>query len=703
MSSSYNQSTQSGAAENPNPLLRTTNILSNPDDAGTILDKTWSHQAFMLAPTSVNGGEASIPMADIDIRNRTFSTAELKFTDTTLGGNYAVNALPQFTQYSDIRSTGRLVDRQETGLGAINGRLGMGRYYSEAIDDHSQLIHMRFGVPNYNSLTQFFTGFYNVSAGRLAKTGRTNTFFGTLGSTAGFVFGLVAQITFWPLLAVHALGYVGSFFFGKKTSKFYYLKPTMIPYWSSVNSMVNKIAVGRGLYPVILKPKKNQTIGQSYEIAADVLKNLHDMMPEVFSPDGGYDIYVAASKAERYRIASDRKLYEKYNGAESESDFYGIVQAEGQTKLNKVENGNTSFSNGLGSGLSGIRNAIQQFITSPSTYVAPGDGEEKESGGPEKDIRTNTGDANFIEKFFGYLTTEFNDGTAFATMRVDYTGPVQESFSNSVRESDISSKANSVASQARSAKFTFAGGNIIGGAAGAVIGAATSAVGGFIEGTLDSMQFSGLLGLAGGSFVDIPKHWDSSSANLPKSSYSIQLRSPYGNVISQMQNIYIPLCMLLAGALPLSTGKQSYTSPFILEFYDRGRNQTRLGMIDSLSITRGTSNLGFNRNGQAMGIDVSFSIVDMSSIMHMQMSKGFLSNDDNGIFDEETVFTDYMNTLSSLGLKEQIHSVALGTLRAARSVRNLQSLTSAAAWAGIVKENTPVGLLEVFYRGTQRL
>jgi hypothetical protein len=62
-----------------------------------------------------------------------------------------------------------------------------------------------------------------------------------------------------------------------------------------------------------------------------------------------------------------------------------------------------------------------------------------------------------------------------------------------------------------------------------------------------------------------------------------------------------------------------------------------------------------------------------------------------------------MNTLSSLGLKEQIHSVALGTLRAARAVRNLQSLTSAAAWAGIVKENTPVGLLEVFYRGTQRL
>lgn len=694
MSSTYNQSTQSGAKDNPNPLIKTDNSIRNPDDAGNILDSAWSHQAFMLSPFSKEGAK-EVPMADIDIRNRTFSTAELKFTDTTLGGNYAVNSLPQFTQYSDIRAQGRLVDRQETSLGATSGRLGMGRYYSEAIDDNSQLIHMRFGVPNYNSLTQFFTGFYNVEAGRLAKTGRASTFFGKIGELAGFTFGLIAQVTYWPLLAVHALGYVGSFFFGKKTSKFYYLKPTMVPYWASVNSMVNKIAVGRGLYPVSLKSDKNQTVGKSYDVDNTVLKNLHNMMPDVFSEDGGYDIYAVANKAERYRIASDRKLYEAYNQA-SDSDFYGIVQAEGQTKLNKTDFGNNGSFNGL-------RNAIQQYLTAPNGLLSPSSNESTDSGGPEKDNRNvNQNQKNWVKDFLGYLTTELNDGSAFATMRVDYTGPVSESFSNSVRESDISSKANSVGSQARSAKFTFAGGNLIGGPIGAAINAGADLAGGFLTGALDSMGFSGLVGLAGGSFVDIPKHWDSSSANLPKSNYSIQLRSPYGNVISQMQNMYIPLCMLLAGALPLSTGKQSYTSPFILEIYDRGRNQTRLGMIDSLSVTRGTTNLGFNRNGQAMGIDVSFSIVDMSSIMHMQMSKGFLSSDDNGIFDEETVFTDYMNTLSSLGLKEQIHAVALGTLRAARSIRNLESLTSAAAWASIVKEKTPVGLLEVFYRGTQR-
>ena len=68
--------------------------------------------------------------------------------------------------------------------------------------------------------------------------------------------------------------------------------------------------------------------------------------------------------------------------------------------------------------------------------------------------------------------------------------------------------------------------------------------------------------------------------------------------------------MLLAGILPLSTGKASYTSPFLCQLYDRGRLQIRLGMIESLSITRGTTNLAFDKHGQALGIDVTFSVVE---------------------------------------------------------------------------------------------
>jgi hypothetical protein len=92
-----------------------------------------------------------------------------------------------------------------------------------------------------------------------------------------------------------------------------------------------------------------------------------------------------------------------------------------------------------------------------------------------------------------------------------------------------------------------------------------------------------------------------------------------------MFNIYIPLAMIMAGALPLATGKQSYTSPFLCEVHDRGRLLTRLGIIDSLSITRGTSNLGFNNVGKAMSMEISFSVLDLSSIMSMPIRPSFSS------------------------------------------------------------------------------
>ena len=699
------------------------------DALSNILDESWARQAF-----SVSSGQ----MEAIDAKNRVFSTAQLKFTDTSLGGNYAINPRPQYTRYSDPPVRGLRSSFEEPSIGSFGIELGMGRYYSEAIDDNAQTIHMRFGVPNYNSLTQFFTGFYNTSAGRLARTGRTYGFFSSILNNVGYAVGLVAQIVVWPIMAVHALGYVSNFFFGKETSKYYYLKPTMLVYWGAVNSMVNKIAVGRGLMPSILSQESPQKIGTAYKLDTTTLQQIHDYFPEsLFSNDGGYDIYKVANRAQRKKIAADRVAYEKFNTAEDKtgtgSDFSEAVKG--------------LVGDIIGTDIKGKSwaDAIQYWL---KLGVDSPRGDEKNTG-PEPDIRINPENVNKtnpnFDKFTSFLAAELDDGAAFATFRVDYTGSVSESFSNSVRDSDIAGKVNGAAGSARGANFSFAGGNIVGGALGKIIGGVTDAVGAVATGVLDAMNFSGLIGIKGGSFVDIPKHWDSSSASLPKSNYTIKLISPYGNVYSQMQNIYIPLAMLLAAALPLSTGKQSYASPFLVELYDKGRHQTRLGMIDSLSITRGTANLGFNNQGHPMAIDVSFSIVDMSSVLHMQMSKGFFDGSGpdvarvlggavagalggtavagpaggvagglggaavgsflsgaEGIFDEETVFSDYMNTLSSLGLHEQFHKIPKLRLRAARSIRTMQAMTSKAAWALFVKEETPIGMLEVFYRGTNR-
>jgi len=247
----------------------------------------------------------------------------------------------------------------------------------------------------------------------------------------------------------------------------------------------------------------------------------------------------------------------------------------------------------------------------------------------------------------------FKDGAEFATFRVDHTGSVEESFQSSTGETDIAQKFNSASAQGRAAKFSLFGGNIDGGP----IDAVKNGLGSIIEGGISGIPFIGstimpaLKAGAGAAYADIPEYWQNSSASMPRMSYTMQLVAPYGNPLSQMINIYIPLCMILAGALPLSTGKQSYTSPFLCQVFDQGRCQTRLGIIDSLQITRGVSNLGFNKKKQAMAIDVSFTVKDLSTVLHMPIATGFALDPLEGIFDEDTIFTDYISVLASNNLR----------------------------------------------------
>ena len=119
-----------------------------------------------------------------------------------------------------------------------------------------------------------------------------------------------------------------------------------------------------------------------------------------------------------------------------------------------------------------------------------------------------------------------------------------------------------------------------------------------ISGVASGMQLDGLLSLTGAGFVDIPERWEDSSADFPSASYTVPLRAPYGDLLSQFINIDVPLACFLAAALPISHGSQSYGAPFLCEMYIRGKNVIRLGMPSSLSVTRGTGNLGWSPDGE---------------------------------------------------------------------------------------------------------
>lgn len=691
-----------GAAAN---LLNTNSSLE--DEAPNYRrDRQWVRRSFIVpfSEGTKEGGDKPM-LEETDILNRKYSSAAFKYTDSSLGGNLCINPLPQFTRYADIRDKGLLPGARDTTLDYTTADMGMGTYYSEAIDDHNQIIHMRFGVPSYNSLTQFFTGFYNNSAAQVARTGRVDdNFVNKFLKFGGTVIGIaIMPLAILPILFLSA-GAAARFFFRIPSSKFYYLKPTMPTYWHAVSNMVNQLSVNRGLTTWTRPDLYNSVIGSQMNVDNATKGILSQIYPE-FASNGVIDIYAVANRSKRLEMRHRAELMRQLSSPGAEG-WYGKVRKvysedAGLQKANPNETKPYSLSK------------FWESWTEKAKQISAGNDE----GLIEKDMRNEVDvsklsveqgvpiqrpmyNSTANEGLLNYFLANAEDGSDWASFRVDYTGPVNENFSNSSAPSAMGQKINSASSSARDIKLDYSGG--LGLDPTGIAKAVMSGIGTVLGSVADTLHISGLVGFAGNAFVDIPEHWESSTSQMPKSTYTMTLISPYGNVISQMFNIYVPLCMILAGALPLATGKQSYQSPFLCELFDRGRSITRLGLIESISIMRGTSNLGFNKEGQAMAIEVSFSIKDLSSIMSMPIQQGMSLFPLEGIFDGDNAFTDYMMTLAGISLRDANDRFPILKRQLDTKIANYSSYFSKSRLAMDLGSMGINDLLGIFREGTNK-
>ncbi len=765
-----------------------------------IKDKVWVQQSFLLPESALD---------QVDQRRRVLTSAAYKFTDTTLGGNFSINAPPQFTRYADIRvggsepysrgatngsttrggirwmmSTGRfMTDGDNPNSKYTTPSAGMGRYYSEAIDDWGQDVVMRFGVPEYNSLIQFFSNFYSTDAALVSRTGRISSVFATAGKAFGFLLALPLQPI---ILGGQIIKYLGAW----PASKYYYLKPTMYPYWQAVNTIANGIAVNLGVIPMALTEAQTKVMGlDANHIGnqAEMLTEYQKVLPDIFLSSGdkpaGLDVFAIANRAQRIANVFNTELQNKLETLNDASQLFNAVNeikgewnkgainelsdwAFKQGGLKKVESYGIDkyredyMSSDRNTSDGAAKNYIKLDGTAAATATADLEGggasadapapapapTQSASGEPPPNMNAevesvdenggrpwyNMGsgkeagaDQSWLGSFKSMFEAERRDGAQYVTFRTSYTGSTQESFSSSVEESQIAQKFNSTSSSAKSARFDWANGKL--GIPG--VDQVMSAVNQFVSGTLEGFQMSGLLALAGNAFVDIPKTWSNSTANLPTAQYTIKLRSPYGTRMSRLMNLYIPLSMLLAAALPLSTGKRSYTSPFICEAYCRGRHAIRLGMITEMSVSRGVGNLGWTQDGDALGIDVTFTITDLSSIMHLPIHSNFGLTDmamqatgdalgslagngqtgqewasyfQKGTYDDDNSFTDYLAVLGGLSWQDMTYANRRWRLARYRQMQNWTSWKSparASMWAG---QTLPGRIINVFSAETDR-
>jgi hypothetical protein len=670
-------------------------------------DASWVRTSF-IAPYSKNADTGTPNMDPVDVVNMTFSTANFKFWNTSLGGHPAINPLPQLTRYADIKVKSLMADAADiTPVQQTSQSLGLGRYYSEAFDDHFQIIHFRFGVASYNSLIQFFTGFYNSSAGSLARTGRVDKSFldHFLNFGANLIAVAIFPLAFIPIIFIFA-GQAVRYLLKIPASKFYYLKPTMPAYWTAVQTMFNQLCVNRGLVTYTNGKQFESFIGEQLKFSNLDSAVFNQLYPE-FSTDGVLDVKAVATRHKRLELRHRKMLLEQLSKPGPDG-WFGKVQTVYQENLG-VQQVNAEES--LTMRMVGMWNKFLE----PALYSKTG-ADSKEDGLVEKDLRRGPDvsgmdvatamqtlkgkwEGKADDSVWKYFLASADDGHQWASFRVKYTGPVSESFTNSYAPSAMAQKLNAGSASKRDLSIDLAGGNIDPwGIAQTIL----NGVGTVLATTADILHVSGLAAFAGNAFVDIPDHWDNSSSQLASTSYTIELRTPYNNLIGQMLHIYMPLCMLLCGALPLMTGKQSHTSPFLCELYDRGRSITRLGQIQRISISRGTGNVGWNKDAICQGIDVTFEVKDLSTVMAIPIQQGASMFPLDGIFDEQNTYTDVLMAWSGLSLRDVNDRMPILKRQIDTKIANIKSTFTMSRLMMDLGDSSIGALASMFMSGTPK-
>lgn len=642
----------------------------------------WVRQAF-FAPKRFGGAAQQV--------SGSFTSADMKYYDTTPGGNKSINPPPQFTVNSDIRRASLAAESK-----------GMGPYYSEAIDDNANRISLRFGNPEYNSLSRFLSGYYDRGLGQLVHTGEVKDgIFSsyTIGKALGTLYTLPLQAYFG---ATYLMTRVSTALTGRPYSKFYYMEPAMPLYWTAVNTLMNQLGVDMGLVHGYQASSLQGTEGKanpSEGISSDDIRRLNQILPDVIRSDSAsvVDVKSIASRAQRlaikYRetldsIARDTSL--------SPEQYRDRVRA-------------TLKAHSLGK-KPGPMDGLQGYLTAYSNSPTGRGVGAKDVVPSEDDLeasQTSTeNDTIRLEEpgIKDFLMAELQEGSAFVTFTTDNPGPVGESFTNSVKDCGLQGQINQASSAARDTFVSFAGGNIGDGIIGETVEAAMGAVKGLLAGVADSVGFGGLATLGGAAFVDIPQVWDDATADLPTASYKIRLSTPYGNKMSIYLNIYLPLMCLLAGALPRSTGKSSYGPPFLCSLHDQGRNDIKLGMIDSLQIERGTANIGFTNDALPTAIDVTISVKNLNSIMHMPLSDSLTDTLTSfSFFDEDTAMSDYLSSLAGMDLYDQFYMAPRLKLAWAKTEATWDSFLSPSYFAQYAASTVPGGIVSGLMRSSDNL
>ena len=182
------------------------------------------------------------------------------------------------------------------------------------------------------------------------------------------------------------------------------------------------------------------------------------------------------------------------------------------------------------------------------------------------------------------VTTAVDDTTYINFFLTSNETSVSESITASISDSPLSSVLGTVSSAAAMINY-FTGSGFD--TADANVEDALNAVYNSADSTLGGIATLGKNLLSGGKMV-LPKMVEGSTYS-KSINCSLKFVSPYGNKYAVFLNCLVPICHLLAMALPKQISDNMYTYPFLIRCAQLGNFNVDLGIITNLTITRGGS------------------------------------------------------------------------------------------------------------------
>lgn len=657
--------------QNPDPL---NSLEPNAAPLRQVRNNAWARDAFFV-PRLTTNSTAKLRKA--------YNSSIHKFYDSSVGGNAAINPAPGFTPTAD--------PRPDMVIGKPNSHwlMGMGSYYSEAIDDNQENLSLQFGVPQFNSLSTFFSNYYDSSVAQMVKNGGIieDTMF-----TVGRVTGVLLTLPFQALFGLNTLyNRLSSVLTGAPYSKFYYMNPTMPLYLNTAQNLVTALATNMFMAPSLRDQDVGSTTAKSDRFNGNQsnrneLSALAEVLPEIYDAQSGINVFAIVTRAQRMA----NNYQEHISKAIDSGDRTKVLAAVTDANSGAVNLEESSFDD--------FNDYLSKYRTKhPSSTVVA---EPTVSSETKETVPQDTGSPTLAESpvrkepgFKEFFDAERRDGSAFVTFRTTKQDGGTDSFNNGTKPAPLEEKINGFASAARDLGTNFAGGNLVGGP-GDIINTAVKAITGFVSGAASSIGFDPVSATLSGANIEMPEVYDSSSLDFGSNSFNLKLHSVYGDKASIFMNIYIPLCLLLAGVLPRATGKASHMAPFLCRAYSPGKLDIKLGMIESLTLTKFTGNINKSIDDLPTQIDVSLKIKNMDKIITAPVADS-LFNEAIGFsaFDEDTALTDYLSALSGLSLYDQYYLSKRVELKWSRTVAQWQTLTSAASMANYVGGTTPGKLI----------